>query len=212
MTATNVTTWAITTDHNGSPVIIASEPNEEDARSALALVRVNPAARRYCVEPVGIVDDGFVARLARETVAMAFQDGADWHRVRPGDLLPEPVAEPAPKRRDRAAMRPGDPGWAAEAMTLLELGYPDPEEREAARERMIPRALAERWTLKQLGQEIQRELAEEQDARHVCALHVIDMGDPIAARFGKDDSARVWQKVIRPPREGEVSNVTRGGF
>lgn len=210
----DISAWSITTDRDGNPMILAADPNAEEARSALALVRLNPAAKRYSVEPVGITDHGFAARLAREAVAQAFQDGAEWTRVSPGDLVPaEPPAAPKPERIDYSAITPGNPMWAAEARTLLDMGLPpDREDLASVRERLRDQALAESWSLKRLGAAILRERAEAADATHVSALHTIDMRDPISLMLGQEDAASVWMRVMRPPRAGEVTNATRAGF
>jgi len=83
-----IATWAVAADAAGSPVILAADPNTEEARSAIALVRLNPAAKRYSVEPVATADRQLAARLAREAIAAAFSGGADWTCVRPADLTP----------------------------------------------------------------------------------------------------------------------------
>jgi len=220
MTATNVITWAVTADAAGLPVIVASDPNAEECRSALALVRLNPASKRYSVEPVGVTDAVFAARLAREAVAAAFEGGADWTRVRPGDLVPEP-AEPKPtKRVDLSAATPAHPRWAAEARTMLAIGGFDPDdpradpERAEAGRRLIGEALAGGWTIKRLGHAILTEAAERADATHVSALRHVDMPDPIALATGTapTDHARLWQRVTRLPEPHEVTNATRRTF
>jgi hypothetical protein len=92
----DIITWAVTADAAGSPVIIAAEPNAEECRSALVLVRLNPAAKRYAVEPVGVTDAGLAARLAREAVAAAFRVA----RTGPASA-PETWCRPSPPRRSR---------------------------------------------------------------------------------------------------------------
>lgn len=215
----DITTWAVTTDRDGAPMILAAQPSAEEAAAALALVRLNLAAKRYSVEPVGVTDHGFAARLAREAVAAAFQGGAEWTRVRPAELVPAaPPADapqPEPERLDRGAVRPGHPAWAAEAAALLEVGYEDQEAREAARERLIPAALAGDWSIRELGHAILRERAEAADRTHVSALCVPDQRDPIALALGQDTTASVWARVQRAPAPGEVTNDQRigsGGF
>lgn len=205
----SITTWTITKAPDGAP-LINSSPTDVDLDRADAVLRFDLATHRYAIEAAR-ADLATAERLAAAALANVDDGATTWHRVRPGDLVREPASESA-RERNRDAILPGDPRWTAEAMTLLELGYPDHEAREAARERLIARALAERWSLKQLGHAILREKAEAQDETHVWALHVIDMKDPIAARLGKDDSANVWKRVIRPPREGEVTIAMRGGF
>lgn len=211
-----ITTWAVTTDRDGSPLILAADPNAEEARAALALVRLNPAAKRYAVEPVGATDHGFAARLAREAVAAAFAGGAEWTRVRPGDLAPAPAA-PVPERIDPSAITPADPRWTRLAEETLTAGltlYPE-EDRAAARERLVSRALAEGWSLRRLGHAILTERADAADAAHVDAKSVPDQRDPIALALGQDTSADVWQRVQRHPKPGEVTNASRiagGGF
>jgi hypothetical protein len=219
MTETTILTWAVTADAAGSPVIIASDPNAEERRDALALVTLNPAAKRYAVEPVGIADPGFAARLAREAVAAAFEGGADWTRVRPADLvLPEPAPPPA-ERIDLGAITPAHPRWAAEAREMLRLGNIDPDDPRADPDRaeagrtLIERALAEGWTIKRLGKQILREAAERQDATHVDPKWHRSVPDPIALATGaQPDPATLWSRVTRAPAPGEVTNATRRTF
>jgi hypothetical protein len=212
MTATNITTWAVTTDRDGAPLILAAEPNAEQARAALALVRLTTAAKRYAVEPVGVTDHGFAARLAREAIAAAFQGGAEWTRVRPGDLAPPPAA-PVPERHDPDAIRPGHPAWARLADETIKAGltlYPE-EDRPAAREKLIRLALREGWSLRRLGHAILTERAEASEATRIDPRHVVDQRDPLAPA----DPGEVWGRVTRAPRPGETTNAARlagGGF
>jgi hypothetical protein len=213
MTETTITTWAVTADRDGAPLILAAEPNAEEARTALALVRLNPEARRYSVEPVGVTDHGFAARLAREAIAGAFQGGADWTRVRPGDLAPPP-SPPQPERRDPDAIRPGHPAWARLADETIKAGltlYPE-EDRPAARETLIARALAASWSLRELGRAILTERAEASEALGpIDPRHTIDQRDPLMPA----DPSEVWGRVTRAPKPGEVTNASRlagGGF
>jgi hypothetical protein len=213
----DIITWAVTADAAGSPVIIAAEPNAEECRDALVLVRLNRAAKRYAIEPVGVTDAGLAARLAREAVAQAFQGGADWTSVRPGDLVPPEPAEPKPTERvDPATVRPGHPAWARLVEETFEVGASmiPPEERAATRERLVAEALARGWSPVDLGKQILREAAERQDATHVSALRHVDMPDPIVLATGTapTDHARLWQRVTRLPAPGEVTNATRRGF
>jgi hypothetical protein len=216
MSDMTITTWAVTADRDGLPMILASDPNQEEVASALALVRLNPTAKRYTVEPVGVADHGFAARLAREAVAAAFAGGAAWERVRPGDLVPapEPVRQPAsqPERLDPGAIRPDHPRWAAEAAELLKLGYKDADEREAAREKLVKAALAENWSLRDLGHAILRDRAAEYERTYVSPLQHRSDDALAAALFGADTSADVWARVTRPPEPGEVTNATRRAF
>jgi hypothetical protein len=224
MTATNIVTWAVAADAAGSPVIIASDPNAEECRSALALVTLNPAAKRYAVEPVGVTDAGFAARLAREAVAPAVSGGADWTRVRPGDLVPPEPAEPAapaPERINLSAITPAHPRWAAEARTMLAIGgfdpddpHADPERAEAGR-RLIAEALAGGWTIKRLGHAILTEAAERADATHVDPRWHRSAPDPVALAMGaQPDPAALWSRVTRAPRQGEttLAERQRAGF
>jgi len=120
-------------------------------------------------------------------------------------LLP---AAPVPERLDPATITPGHPAWAAEAAELLRLGFPDPEAREAARERLIRRALAEGWSLRRLGHAILTERAEASEATRIDPRHVVDQRAPGA----EPDPNAVWGRVARAPRPGEVTNATRGTF
>ena len=221
MTETNIITWAVATDLHGGPAV-TPEPNQEECRSALALVRLNRAARRYSVETIGTADDALAARLAREAVA-AFSGGADWTRVRPGDLIspvPAPTPEPAPERIDLGAVTPGHPAFAAAARDMLRLGGVDPDDTRADPKRaelgraLIERALAEAWSIRRLGNEILRAKADAADRTHVSALHGLDTRDPIALATGTApiDHVTLWARVTRQPEAGEVTNATRRGF
>ncbi|QXM25483.1 hypothetical protein KO353_04445 [Elioraea tepida] len=197
------------------PVILASDPNAEECRSALVLVRLNPAAKRYAVEPVGVTDAGFAARLAREAVAAAFEGGADWTRVRPGDLVPPEPA--APKRVDPATVRPGHPAWARLVEETFAVGASmiPPEERAATRERLVAEALARGWSPVDLGKQILREAAERQDATHIDPRWHRSAPDPIALATGtQPDPATLWSRVTRAPRQGEttLAERQRAGF
>jgi hypothetical protein len=220
MTATNIVTWAVAADAAGSPVILAADPNAEECRDALVLVRLNPTAQRYSIEPVGVTDAVFAARLAREAVAAAFEGGADWARVRPGDLVPEPAA-PAPERIDLGAITPAHPRWAAEARTMLAIGGFDPDDprvdpdRAEAGRRLIAEALAGGWTIKRLGHAILREAAERQDATHIDPEWHRSVPDPIALATGmQPDPATLWSRATRAPRQGEttLAERQRAGF
>jgi len=210
---TTITAWTLNEAPDGSPLANAS-PSDIDMERCDAVLRLNASARRYSVEAVR-ADIATAHRLAIAALANVHDDAATWRHVAPGDLVPPPAA-PVPERIDPDAIRPGDPRWTAEAEAMLALaGFvpdaPEPD-RRAARERLIASALAEGWTIRRLGHAILTERAEAADKTHIDPKTVPDQRDPIAARLGQDDSASVWQRVTRPPREREVTNATRAGF
>jgi hypothetical protein len=214
MTETNITTWTVNEAPDGSPLANAA-PSDIDMERADAVVRINASARRYAAEAVR-ADIATARRLAAAALANVYGDAAAWQHVRPGDLAPPPAA-PQPERHDPDAITPADARWARLAEETLTAGltlYPE-EERAAARERLVSRALAANWSLRELGREMLRERAEAADRTHVSALHAPDQRDPIALALGQDDSASVWERVQRQPQPGEVTNASRlagGGF
>jgi hypothetical protein len=212
MTDTPITTWTVNAAPDGSPLVSAS-PTDIDMERADAVLRINASARRYAVEAVR-ADVATGRRLAATALANVFPDANAWQHVRPGDLVPAapaepPAKQPQPEPLDAAAIRPDHPRWAAEAAELLQLGYRDADEREAAREKLVKAALAEGWSLRDLGHAILREQAEAYERTYVSPLqHRSD-----DAQFGAEpDPATLWQRVTRPPAPGEVTNATRRAF
>jgi hypothetical protein len=209
MTETNIVAWTINEAPDGSPLANAS-PSDLDLERADAVVRFNAAARRYAAEAVR-ADVRTAERLAAAALANVYGDAATWQRVAPGDLIPAPAA---PEPPDPETITPADPRWARLAEETLAAGltlYPE-EEREAARARLIQRALAANWSLRELGRAILAERAEASDALGpIDPRHALDQRDPLAPA----DPGEVWGRVTRPARPGEVTNAARlagGGF
>jgi hypothetical protein len=100
----NTTTWAVTADASGSPVILAADPNQEEARDARALA-----------------EGWTIARLGQE-ILRARADEADathvdpkWHRS-----VPDPISLATGQQPDAAALwqrvtRPPAPGEVTHA-------------------------------------------------------------------------------------------------
>jgi hypothetical protein len=133
--------------------------------------------------------------------------------IRPGDLAAPPAA---PERLDLETIRPGHPAWTTEAETLLRLGgyVPDDPDVRAAREALVSRALAEGWSLRALGRAILTERAAASEALGpITTAHAIG-DDQLAAGYALGDppADRLWARVTRPARQGEVTNATRGTF
>ncbi len=214
MNEPTILTWVLNEAPDGSPLAKAA-PSDVDLERADAVLRLNPSARRYAAEAVR-ADVTTARRLAAAAIANAYGSAAaSWQHVAPADLLP-----PAPERLDLGAVTPGHPAFAAEVREMLKAGGIDPDdpradpERQALGRRMIERALAGNWSVRELGKQILRERAERADATHVSALHVVDQPDPVSIAVGQSriDHATLWSRVTRPPEPGEVTNATRRGF
>jgi hypothetical protein len=102
-------------------------------------------------------------------------------------------------------------------LTLGGFGTDAEPDRRATRERLIAEALARGWSIKRLGHAILTERAEASDALGLIdPRHTINDRDLAASMIGgQPDPAEVWQRAIRAPKPGEVTNASRlagGGF